>query len=256
MRDPHVVSLRYKVEFAPTVTFDNVPALAYESDKFRIRLEKGTAVFEPKEHFPSVEDAKKIVDAFVRGWELDAALNFGQREITFVYENAEVIDRNSPPPGEPKVVRLLDMTVKSSLSSFDLSVARQEYPLPPKYFAINPDVETLWQRFEGYTQGYEPLPAMAYFCLTLLEKTSRSRTQAAKDYHIDLSVLIKLGTLTSTKGDKRMARKVDPAKTFTPLTETENRWIEATVKAIIRRVGEIGTNPSLPQVTMNDLPKL
>jgi len=256
MSDPHVVSLRYRVEFAPTVTFDNAPALEYESDKFRMRLENGIAVFELKEHFSSVDVARGIVDAFVRAWELDVALKSGQREITFVYENAEVIDRNPPPPGEPKVIQTSGMVQSQSMGFLNLSVARHEYPSPPRDFAINPDVETLWRRFEGYTQGREPLPAMAYFCLTVLEKKAGTRKKAEKAYRIDYDVLDKLGELTSTKGDKETARKTNDAKTFAPLTKTETMWIEATLKAIIRRVGEIDTNPSASMITMNDLPKL
>jgi len=256
MRDPHVVSLRYRVEFAATVTFNNPPALEYESDKFRMRLENGTAVFELKEHFPSVEVARGIVDTFVRAWELDVALNSGRREITFVYENAKVIDRNPPPPGKPRVIQLAGIASATSFGIATVSVARTEYPSPPRYFALNPDVETLWQRFEGYTQGREPLLAMAYFCLTLLEARAGSRKDAENAYRIHYAVLSKLGELTANKGDKESARKTNDAKTFAPLTKIEIGWIEAALKAIIRRVGEIDTTPSASIITMNDLPKL
>jgi len=256
MRDPHVVSLRYRVESAATVTFNNPPALEHESNKFRMRLESGTAIFELKEHLPSIEVARGIVDAFVRAWELDVALNSGRREITFVYENAEVIDRNPPPPGEPRVIQVSGIASGTSFGIATLSVAQREYPPPPRYFTLNPDVETLWHRFEGYTQGREPLLAMAYFCLTLLEAQAGSRKKTEKAYRIHYAVLSKLGELTTNKGDKETARKTKDAKTFVPLTKIEIRWIEAALKAIIRRVGEIDTTPSASIITMDDLPKL
>jgi hypothetical protein len=221
-----------------------------------MRLENGTAIFELKEHFPSVEAARGIVDAFVHAWELDVALNSGRREITFVYEDAEVIDRNPPPPGEPRVIQLSGTASGTSFASATLSVVRLEYPPPPRYFTLNADVETLWHRFESYTQDRETLLAMAYFCLTWLEARAGCREKAVKVYRIDFAVLSKLGELTANKGDKETARKTKDAKTFAPLTKKEIRWIEAAIKAIIRRVGEIDTTPSAPIITMDDLPKL
>ena len=95
---------------------------------------------------------------------------------------------------------------------------------------------------------------MAYFCLSFLEAKAGSRKQAAKQYRIDKKLLNMLGRLASTKGDKLTARKVDPGTILTPLTATQISWLEAVVKAIIQRVGEIDSDPSLPVITMHDLP--
>ncbi|MBU4230909.1 MAG: hypothetical protein L6277_15460 [Desulfobacterales bacterium] len=77
--------------------------------------------------------------------------------------------------------------------------------------------------------------------------------RAKEIYRIDPKVLTKLSELTSTKGDEKTGRKF---KSAGPLIAMEIRWIEATIKTIIRRVGEIDTAASLPIITMNDLPKL
>jgi hypothetical protein len=97
---------------------------------------------------------------------------------------------------------------------------------------------------------------MAYFCLTVIEAKAGSRKQAAKLYRISKEVLSKLGELTSDRGDAQTARKIKQSSTLTPLSSAESSWINAAVKTIIRRVGEIDLDPKLPEITMNDLPTL
>jgi len=67
--------------------------------------------------------------------------------------------------------------------------------------------------------GDEPLPSMAYFCLTVLEYQAKNREAAAKQYAIDLKVLKKLGGLTA-KGDPMTARKVTGTTGSTHATAT------------------------------------
>ena len=256
MRDPHVASLRYKLETISTVTFNNPPPVKVETDMFLLYLENGKASVEMKEHFAAVEAARSVIDPYLRAWELDVALHLGRQEIKFIYEDAEVIDRNPPPPGSPQAIQLSGIALATSFGTATLTVARREYPLPPKHFRVNPDVDTLWHRFDGYNQGREPLLAMAYFCLTLLEARAVRRKNTVKLYRVHKAVLDKLGELTANRGDERTARKLKKASTLVPLTPTETRWIEAAIKAIIRRVGEIDANPSLDVLTMSDLPTL
>ena len=250
------MSLRYKLETISTVTFNNPPPVTIETDTFLLRLENEKAFVEMKRHFATVEAAKSAIDPFLRAWELDMALDFGRQEIKFTYEDAEVIDRNPPPPGAPQLLQLSGIALATSVAAGTLSVARREYRLPPKHFKVNPDVDTLWHRFDGYNQGREPLLAMAYSCLTLLEARAGGRKNAEKVYRIHKAVFDKLGELTANRGDERTARKLKKASALVPLTPTETRWIEAVTKAIIRRVGEIDANPSLDVLTMSELPAL
>ena len=69
---------------------------------------------------------------------------------------------------------------------------------------ITPDVQTMYDRYMGYRQGREPLTTMAYFCLTILERSTKknhSREVAAETYGIKLEVLNKIGHLSSEKGE-------------------------------------------------------
>ncbi len=256
MQDPHVVALRYRLEPTESLTFENPPAIEDETDAFRLHLENGVATFEMKEHFPSVDSSRNVVEPFLQAWELDTALRNGRREIRFKLEDAEVIDRNPPPPGS---IRIFAETATATLKmggSASAHVTRRHYPEPPKHFRVSPDVEILWWHYENYLNNREPLLPMAYLCLTLLEFRAGNRQKAASMYQISRNVLDTLSNLASRGGDERTARKFNSDSTLTPLTSAETAWIEAAIKAIIRRVGEIASNPSLPAMTMSDLPKL
>jgi hypothetical protein len=256
MRDPHVVSLRYRLKPGDHVSFDKAPPLEHDIDAATIRLEDGVASVTMKVHCGTVEEARAAIDPFLRAWELDAALQYGEAEFTFAYEDAKVVDRNPPPPGATQILQVAGIGSMTSFGTATLHVMRGRYPAAPALMRVSPGVETLWQRYEGYKRGQEPLLSMAQFCLTYLEQAHKGRASAAARLRIDKSVLGELGKIAATRGDTRTARSVKPNSTLQPLTETEIGWVEAAIKLIIRRVGEIGSDAQLPYIQMTDLPPL
>jgi hypothetical protein len=142
--------------------------------------------------------------------------------------------------------------------SVSVHVTRANYPAPPPAtFRLNADAEEILVRYERYRDGREPLQGMAHYCLTVVERTARTkkkkREDAAKLYRIDLLVLNKMGELTSTRDDGRDARKASAVQT---LTTAEHTWLEAAVKMLIWRLGDTRDSAALPKITMADLPTL
>jgi hypothetical protein len=223
-----------------------------ETQFFKVTLADAVATFEMKEHYPDVDAAREAIEPFLRAWEIDAVLKMGKPEIRFRYQDAEVIDRDPPPAGTH---RILDAAVQIDLIvGSAMQFARHQYPEPPRSFAVSPDVESLWHRYRGYLDRCEHLPSMAYFCLSVLGYSAGGRARAAARYGISRDVLDKLGALTAL-GDETIARKKHGRSR--PLTAAEMTWIEAAIKAMIRRVGEFAAQSSgLDQVTMADLPPL
>ncbi len=82
--------------------------------------------------------------------------------------------------------------------------------------------------------GREPLASMAYFCLTLLENRYGGRTAASKALVVDEAVLGKLGNLSTNRGDVSTARKI--TGDLTPFGAADTQWLEAAIRALIRRV--------------------
>jgi len=263
MRDPHVSALVYRLETDETVAFDDPPPLEHETDAFRVRLADGVLRVEMKEHHPSEQCARERVEPYVRAWELSEALNSGWRTIRFVFERAEIVDREPPSPGKPRGITIEVETGRYQIVGYPARLihGRRRYPEPTAGFAVSPDVETMWNRYEGYRAGREPLTSMAYMCLTVLEAIPDSRNtriDVAKRYGIHPEVLSTLGRLTTVVGDERSARKAHPTVHFRPHTAAEIAWTEAVVRALIRRVGEWAADRDgeRPKLTMSDFPPL
>lgn len=159
MRDPHVVALYYRLETDPSLIFKNPQPLDQDVDEFTLRLADGVLTCTMKEHYASAEEAKAVVAPFLRAWELDFALVQGQRELRFIYQKDEIIDRDPPPPGMPQVIQVSAAIAAEAAMQVSAYISRREYPAPPTRFTASPDVETLWHRYEGYKQGHEPLLA-------------------------------------------------------------------------------------------------
>ena len=262
MRDPHVESLRYRLKTSATTIYKNPPAVKFTRNEFECYLKDGVLTCRMREHFPTVEEAQRVVEDFLHSWEIKTALELRRDAMKFQFEDSHVIDRNPPPPGSSEfnyVSNSGGLKFTGSVTSIH-SITLREYPDPPIDFTVTPDVETLWQRYNNYLDGKEPLPAMAYFCLTLIENKAggkKKRESAAKLFLIDEKILSMLGNLTTNRGDPKTARKVpEKGKNMIALRNNEEKWIKAAVKILIRRMGELANIQAPKLISMNDLPKI
>ena len=123
--------------------------------------------------------------------------------------------------------------------------------------AVDPDVLTMFQRFEGYLSGREPLPSMACFCLSMLANhLSYGRKEAAARYGISRNVLGAVANLVSEEEGPTAAGKATGIEH--DLTQEEDQFLEEAVRLIIQRVAAVAQDPQRPlrQITMADLPEL
>ncbi len=265
LNDPHVDELRYHIETADDLVFRDPPPIGDETGAFRMALAEGVATFEMKEHHPSAETARIPVEEYLRTWEIDLALQRGRTSLWFVFDGAQVIDRDpppSPPPGTPITREVTD--AQGISDSVRPSLTKGEYPTPPENFVADVDTRAMWEQYERYLQGRDRLLPMAYSCLSRLEFKARfhpvkgKRQKAASMYRIDYEVLDKLGELTNKLGDEVGARKLSSQSELRPPNPQEIAWTEATLRRIIRRAGEYAADPQKQwsQITMSDLPRL
>ena len=259
MRDPHVENLRYRLKTSATTTYENPPAVKVIRNEFECCLEDGILTCLMREHYPTVKEAQRVVEGFLHSWEIKTALELGRDEMHFQFEDSHVIDRNPPPLGSSEFVHVsASGVVKFTGSAISiLCITRRKYPDPPTVFTVTPDVETLWGRYEKYLDGKEKLLSMAYACLTFVEKKIASGRKSAADlYRIDFKILDTLGDLTSNLGDNMTARKFTQDSNLKKLSGKEIKWIEAAVKLLIQRTGELENIQLIQHITMNDLPKI
>jgi hypothetical protein len=249
MSDAHVEWLEY--ELTTSWLFDTPPPLLWRTPVFKANLSNSLLRVEMLAHFATEEQARTAVEPFLQSWEIDVALTYGKREVKFAFKQVHLVDRN-PPPGSP-VTATATGTVRA-WGCATAHVTMGTYPPAPINFSADPDVVSLWTRFEGFKNGREPLASMAYFCYTLLTYRHRNVDDASKSLGVDKAVLKKLSELGTNRGDLTTARKMTLA--LRPFTSGEAAWLDGAIRALIRRVGEIASGSSPLQLTMDQLPRL
>lgn len=259
MNDPHVQTLRYRLRTYEGFSYKaDADAVTFETSSFKATLEKGVLTVSMKEHYATTGEAMSCVQPDLRSWEIFTGVELGPGNLQFEFDGAEVIDR-APPVGGQFRLHAESASIGLFLSGKSkCHKVNGQYPSPPTQFIADNIVETLWRRYERYREGKEPLTGMGYFCLSVIEGDAGGRRQASTQFSIHFNVLSKMGELTSTAGDEAEARKRHPSNTFSPLTDQQRTWIDATVRRLIRRAGEYAANPTNnhPVVTMADLPPL
>jgi hypothetical protein len=256
MRDPHVEWLEY--EMTAGWLFADPPPLDWETPVFQGNLDRGILRVNLRDHLATEAEARVAVEPFLLTWEIDVALTHGQREIKFAFKRSHVVDRDPPPPGVAVITGVV-ATIQVGLStSATGQVTLKTYPPAPSNFIAVPDVVSLWSRFEGFKNGHEPFASMAYFCFSVLVfrygglRNGGRVEKASKALAVDLGVLKKVSDLSTNRGELSTARKM--TRQLTPMTEAEARWLDAAIRALIRRVGEIAAGHSPPRLTMKELP--
>jgi uncharacterized protein YheU (UPF0270 family) len=259
MIDPHVEKLYYKVVTREHTDYDKAAPLEEKTDDFMMTLQGVKAVFFMKKHFSTEQEARAVVDEYIKRWEILIGIEHGPDELKLIFEKSDIIDRAPTPERKGG----LTIHVKNGIhvvtgSDVKLHLSRSKYPTLPKQFSLSLDVETMYFRYKAYKENRETLPSMAYMCLTVLETSAGGRKEAATCYHIHEEVLNKLGELCSTKGTKEEIRKAPKTGQFIPLSSTERAWIETVIKSLIRRAGEWAYDPTadLKKIRMADLPTL
>ena len=231
MNDPHVVALNYLIEHGETFDYSKAESLCRDEPDFHLTVKDGRARFEFKEHYATTEQAKEVVEEYIDAWVFDATLKRGTADFFGLkFEEPEIIDRN-PTKGEARLRATIEIEATGSAT---VTLGLGEYPSPPSDIILNADVRTMHHRYMGYRQGHEPLESMSYFCLNMLEG-SIGRRAAARRFNIVRSILNKIGSLSSTKGGISARKRVGVGR---PLTTEERKFLDAAVRAIIRRAAE------------------
>jgi len=258
MNDPHIVALRYKMIAEPGVRFENPPPIDHEAPSFRLKLENGWLTAEMKDHFGTIEDARKQVDDFLAAWELSASIDQNRKIFAFEYAHADIVDRQ-PSPEKQKAIRRLQTTFTFSFIADESELAVFAHlPPPPANYSHVEEVNAMWNRYQKSIEGEEPIASMAYFCLSLMENKAGGRSNAATMFGIEKDVLNKLGQLTSAVGDLKTARKGSATSSLRAHTPTEIDWMKNAVRECIRRMGNLHplSVPAPHPLSMKELPPL
>ena len=110
----------------------------------------------------------------------------------------------------------------------------------------------MFRRYMGHLEGREPLSAMAYFCLTVLEHMGVSRSKAAARFDISENVLVEISKLSAYKGESS-ARKVIGSRA--PHTPEDERFLNSAIQTPIGRAAKVeyGPDPEREKITLADI---
>ena len=251
MNDPHVVALHYRIEHGPDVIdWSRANPLDKEEPSFRVKAENGCVRFDLKEHYPSEKAARSAVEAgYIPNWEFIVGLAQGPNAFTLRFDRSEIVDRN-PPPGPPP----LSGHIRAGPAAISGNLAPSKptfFPEPQTAIERSSDVDNMYHRYLGHLEGREPLPGMAYFCFTVLQKMAGGNTNAARHFGVSNNVLVRIRTLSARKGGTG-ARKEDGRKA--PYTPEEKHFLKSAIKALIHRAAEVesGPDPGRAKITLAD----
>ncbi len=259
MNDPQVVALIYTVEHGKSVSYESAaPLRHFGSPEFYLTVENKIARFEFKKFYADKDEALEAIESFIQHWEFEASMRFGPGTFGLRFKEAEIIDRNPSPP-EPRIKDARASVVLPGLTaSGSVVLGFPHYPPPPASGLVDPDddyVVMMKRRYDQYRLRRAKLPAMAYFCVTVLEKKYGSFSEAAKACGISRKVFETVKRLSSTKGGKDARKAAGADEEF---TRQEKRFLKEAVEEIIIRAAQVAfdDSQSLPQITMADLPSL
>ncbi len=252
MNDPYVVALLYKFVPESSVDYSRAEPLNHEDEAFRLTVEGDEARFDMKGQYATKEAAREAVEPFIHRWKFYARLQPDSRSFDLTFDGARIEDRKPTPGVVTASARPLNWEFATGEASATVHACR--YPLPPAVtLAITADVKSAYCRYCGYLAGEEPLPSMAYFCITVMKNAASQEGVSPTDrYGISRSVLKMAQRLTSRKGGSQ-ARKADGTKE--DLSTEEIRKLERLVTFIIQRMAEVAADPDrhYSTITKSDL---
>ena len=246
MNDPRVIALHYRVRHHDRVDYSEAGPLVASTPEFRLEVRDQEARFEFEPPYPrTVEEARGIVEPFVRNWEFDAGLSHDPGYFKLKFKSAT---REASSGTGFRGFGYGSLEV--SLEVVKAIARPTTYPeLPSGIDSAHDDVQFLLLRYERFKARKALLPDFAYYCYTKI--CCNGRDDAADRYKVSRNLLERISKLSSREGgpDSRKASKTEP-----PLTQDERRWLERAVVRLIRRVAEYHANPdSLCKLTVTDI---
>ena len=275
MNDPHIDSLKYRVESIGLHIFDYEATEPFSSEvdcigEFRIVDNELTVVLAM--HCPDEQAARHVVEPFLRAWEIHTDLTSRHGAIRFGFTSSTCHDLN-PPDGLANYGLSDHLTVTDS---FEFRVKMLKYPEPPpkRVIAFDDLLRDIHARWCQYQEGKEPLPGMANYVLTRIELEAprgpngkRSLQEAARHFNISEKVLNQIGEISALPGIGLTLRKAygQAGSTYFSSTADEDEvqniqaqlqeWLGDSISKVILHLSCQSQAPTA-QLTMGDLKTL
>lgn len=194
--------------------------------------------------------AFEVTNRYIESWILDDTIHFGRPRMKWESLGMTGYTTFAEAPERPEF--LVHACIGETLEPSDS--AYPQAPIDDR--ELSTELSDMWKHYRAHYRGEERFEPMAYYCLTVLEKSNAAnmhgggRSGAARAFNISETVLKKFGYLTS----EREGRKAGKPE-WTP---SESEWVTAALNKILGQVRAASFRGGVPsqQLTMADLPSL
>jgi hypothetical protein len=94
MNDPYVEKLTYRVIIPEYTDYNNAPPTSGETGDFNWLLNKDQLVIQMKTHCATENEAREIVDEYLKAWEVMAGLLHQPDSLAFRFSSALILDEH------------------------------------------------------------------------------------------------------------------------------------------------------------------
>jgi hypothetical protein len=250
VRDPHINKMFYSISAGEGISYSDPEPLSFSNRFGSFYLADGELCVMPADHFSSEQEARDVLEPYLKAWEIESDLTRNVGMIRFEFLRAELIDRN-PPLENSHIVGALFGSCAIVQSHMTAELVCRKYPDPPLTFYSSSEVQLAHHRWIQYQVRKEPLPSMAYYVFTLAREMARGG-DVSDFFRISRPVLRKISELSSKRGNESSARKAGSV----PFSSKEEQWLEEAIRKLIIRMAERTAGQNLHMIFMNNLPPL
>ncbi len=202
----HVRWLVYEVTSFNCVAYKNTAMVEFSNELGFFKLSDKVLKISLIKHFSTVDQARAEVEIFLKKWEMTSDLASRLGSVRFEYDNSKMCDLRNP---LAQIMAAQSGTFVMKGGKVDLKLTLSDYPSPPDIFVSSPYIEAAYaQWLEYHEKQNKPIQVVAYFILTCIEGAAGGRTEAAREFNIERTILAKVGKLSSKKGGQLTARNM------------------------------------------------
>lgn len=258
MNDPHVASLRYRIDPVHELldfTGTSLPD-EFKVGPFACRVEEAELIVTPREHFASEEEATAVLEPKLRAWEAYGEIVSGAR-FEFVQSSVQVVDRDPPPDTISERGTSVTRVRFDLEASYNVKWSPPSFPPPaPEWFAETEALSRLKGVLRRQREGRYPLLAAAYDVFTQLKTHfgGGDEREAARRLNVSSKVLIEVRKL-SARDDPEHGRAVkEPDSSPEPITAEDETFLKRALTALVERAAHAeGGAPAEPRLTLGHL---
>jgi hypothetical protein len=242
-----VSSLTYRIAPSGNLQFRKDISVKLECPlkEFDAVIEPPSAKFTPTRDFPSVKEARELLDPQLEAWRVWVQLTEGGDLLPFEFQKATQEAVNVPPGAGYLIAGPASFQFVGQIVS--LVVGRNAVPTPPQSFVVDDLVRVGLQLYVDA----EALPRhslkIAFAYLTIIESEHGDQSSAARKLGFDNRVLAEFKELSSRGGSHLEARKVDrKSANRLELTDDRRTWLLRVFRELILRQGQFSPHGKVP----------